>query len=168
MVFIGLKEDIYANIRNLLSAAIEKRLMANRRIGCLLSGGLDSSLISSLLVKLSTEKELPYKIQVGYILRLLQNIWFFRFRFLNYCSWFQSFSVGLGNDSPDLCAAREVAKHINSDHYEIICTEKDVINVLDDVIYSLESCDITTIRASICEYLDWKRIHIINQCFKSI
>lgn len=66
MVFVGLKEDIYANIRNLLSAAIEKRLMANRRIGCLLSGGLDSSLISALLVKLSTEKKLPYKIQVGY------------------------------------------------------------------------------------------------------
>lgn len=63
--FSVLIDDISANIRNLLTAAVEKRLMSNRRIGCLLSGGLDSSLISALLVKLSREKKLPYKVQVG-------------------------------------------------------------------------------------------------------
>jgi asparagine synthase (glutamine-hydrolysing) len=57
-------EDIHANIRTLLTAAIKKRLMADRRIGCLLSGGLDSSLVAALLVKLAKDANLPYRIQV--------------------------------------------------------------------------------------------------------
>lgn len=57
--------SIHANIRNLLTQAVEKRMMSNRRIGCLLSGGLDSSLIAAILVKLSKEKGLPYPIQVN-------------------------------------------------------------------------------------------------------
>jgi len=52
-------------------------------------------------------------------------------------------------DSPDIVAARKVAKHIGSEHHEVIFTEKDVSDVLDDVIYTLESFDITTVRASI-------------------
>lgn len=56
---------MHTNIRNLLTQAVEKRMMSNRRIGCLLSGGLDSSLIASILVKLSKEKCLPYSIQVN-------------------------------------------------------------------------------------------------------
>lgn len=58
----------------------------------------------------------------------------------------------MGDDSPDLLAAREVAKFIDSEHHEIIFTENDVIEILDKVIYSVESCDITTIRASIGEF----------------
>lgn len=73
--------DIRGNIRKLLSAAVEKRLMADRRIGCLLSGGLDSSLVAALLVKQAKENNLPYKIQ--------------------------SFAIGMG-DSPDIIAARQV------------------------------------------------------------
>lgn len=61
--------------------AVKKRLMADRQIGCLLSGGLDSSLISALLVKLAKSENLPYKIQ--------------------------SFAIGMG-DSPDIVAARQV------------------------------------------------------------
>lgn len=56
-------------------------------------------------------------------------------------------------DSPDIIAAREVAKHIGSDHHEIIFTEDDVAKCLDDVIYHLESPDITTIRSSVGMYL---------------
>lgn len=52
-------------------------------------------------------------------------------------------------DSPDIIAAREVAKFIGTDHHEIIFTEEDVATMLDDVIYHLETPDITTIRASI-------------------
>lgn len=48
-----------------MTQAVEKRMMSNRRIGCLLSGGLDSSLIAAILVKLSKEKGLPYPIQVN-------------------------------------------------------------------------------------------------------
>lgn len=61
-------------------------------------------------------------------------------------------------DSPDILAAREVANFIGTDHHEIIFTEKDVEDVLDDVIYILETPDITTIRASIGMYLISKYI----------
>ncbi|KAK3907981.1 Asparagine synthetase [glutamine-hydrolyzing] [Frankliniella fusca] len=118
--------DVHSNIRTLLSSAVKKRLMADRRIGCLLSGGLDSSLIAALLVKLAKEANLPYPIQ--------------------------TFSIGMG-DSPDIIAAREVAKHIGSEHHEIIFTEEDVVKVLDEVICTLETFDITTIRASVGMYL---------------
>lgn len=118
--------DHQNNIRNLLQMAVKKRLMADRKIGCFLSGGLDSSLIAALLVKEAKAANLPYKIQ--------------------------SFSIGMG-DSPDLRAARIVAKHLDTEHHEIIFTEEDVERVLDEVIYCLETPDITTIRASIAMYL---------------
>jgi len=119
-------EDVHANIRTLLTAAVKKRLMAERRIGCLLSGGLDSSLVAALLVKLAKEDNLPYKIQ--------------------------SFAIGMG-DSPDIEAAREVAKYIGTEHREVIFTPEDVMRVLDKVIYHLETPDITTVRASVGMYL---------------
>ncbi|GJQ83594.1 hypothetical protein Trydic_g10939 [Trypoxylus dichotomus] len=121
-----LSNDVLANIRTLLTQAVEKRLMADRRIGCLLSGGLDSSLIASLVVKLL--KKLGSKHPV------------------------QTFSIGM-DDSPDILAARKVAQHIGSEHHEIIFTEKDVREYLDKVIYHLETPDITTIRASIGMYI---------------
>jgi len=61
-------------------------------------------------------------------------------------------------DSPDLVAARQVARHIDSEHYEIVVTEKEIEDVLDEVIYCLETPDITTVRASIVMYLIAKYI----------
>ena len=55
----------------------------------------------------------------------------------------------MGDESPDIRAARQVAAYIGSEHYEIQFTEDDVFEVLNEVIYSLETCDITTIRASL-------------------
>lgn len=52
-------------------------------------------------------------------------------------------------ESPDILAAREVAKHIDTDHHEISFSPEDIAEVLDSVIYHLETSDITTIRASI-------------------
>ncbi|CAH1395302.1 unnamed protein product [Nezara viridula] len=124
--YTDLKNDVHANIRLLLTEAVRKRLMSERRIGCLLSGGLDSSLIAALLMKLAKEEGLEYKIQ--------------------------TFAVGMGT-SPDIVAARQVAKHIGSDHHEVIFTEETVKDVLDNVIYHLETCDITTIRASVGMYI---------------
>lgn len=118
--------DVSENIRKLFTGAVRKRLMANRRIGCLLSGGLDSSLVAALLVKLAKEEGLTYAIQ--------------------------TFSIGM-EGSPDVLAARKVAKHIGSDHHEVIFTPQDVFDVIDKVIFHLESYDITTIRASIGMYL---------------
>ncbi|XP_028142034.2 asparagine synthetase [glutamine-hydrolyzing] [Diabrotica virgifera virgifera] len=123
--------DHPANIRKLLQMSVKKRLMAERKIGCMLSGGLDSSLIAALLVKEAKSANVPYKVQ--------------------------SFSIGMG-DSPDLRAARVVAKHVGTDHHEVSFTEEDVAKVLDDVIYTLETPDITTIRASIPMYLISKYI----------
>ncbi|KAK9303133.1 hypothetical protein QLX08_005087 [Tetragonisca angustula] len=118
--------NVHGNIRKLLSAAVKKRLMTDREVGCLLSGGLDSSLIAALLVKHAKEANLPYKIK--------------------------SFAIGMG-DSPDIIAARQVAEHIGTEHHEVIFSEKDVVDILDKLIYQLETCDITTIRASIGMYL---------------
>lgn len=118
--------DVLDNIRSLLTAAVRKRLMAERRIGCLLSGGLDSSLIAALLVQEAKAAGVPYKIQ--------------------------SFAIGMG-ESPDILAARQVAAHIGTDHHEINFTQNDIAEALDDVIYHLETADITTIRASIGMYL---------------
>ncbi|CAG9562701.1 unnamed protein product [Danaus chrysippus] len=120
------KLDDYEKTAHLLEAACRKRLMSDRRIGCLLSGGLDSSLITALVMKLAKECKLPYKIQ--------------------------TFAIGMGN-SPDLVAARKVAEYLGTEHHEVIFDENDVEKELDNVIYHLESYDITTIRASMPMYL---------------
>lgn len=119
------------NVAKLITMAVKKRLMADRRIGCLLSGGLDSSLVAALLVKEAKKINIPYKIQ--------------------------SFAIGM-EGSPDLAKAQQVAKYIGTEHHEIIFTEEDVAQVLDDVIYTLETPDITTVRASIGMYLISKYI----------
>ncbi|KAL7829243.1 hypothetical protein AOLI_G00301280 [Acnodon oligacanthus] len=119
-------ETVKANIRILFENAVRKRLMAHRRIGCLLSGGLDSSLVAATLVKLAKDKELQYPIQ--------------------------TFSIG-AEDSPDAIAARKVAAHIGSEHFEVNFTPEEGIKALEEVIVHLESYDITTVRASVGMYL---------------
>ncbi|XP_016144987.1 asparagine synthetase [glutamine-hydrolyzing] [Sinocyclocheilus grahami] len=115
-------ETVKSNIRILFESAVKKRLMAHRRIGCLLSGGLDSSLVAATLVKLAKEEQLPYPIQ--------------------------TFSIG-AEDSPDVAAARKVAAHIGSEHHEVNFTPEEGICALEEVIVHLESYDITTVRASV-------------------
>ncbi|XP_069127763.1 asparagine synthetase [glutamine-hydrolyzing]-like isoform X1 [Argopecten irradians] len=119
-------EDVKTNIRTLLRSAVDKRLMSERRIGCLLSGGVDSSLVTSLVVDLAKERKLPYRIQ--------------------------TFSIGM-EGSPDLASARKVANHLGTEHHEVIVTPQEAIDVIDDVIYHLETYDIITIRGSIGMYL---------------
>jgi asparagine synthase (glutamine-hydrolysing) len=126
ILYEELTSDPLENIRTLLTSAVKKRLMANRRIGCFLSGGLDSSLIASLLVRAAKEANLPYKVQ--------------------------TFCIGM-SDSPDVRAAQAVADFIGTEHHVVNFTEEDVAGVVDDVIYTLETPDITTIRASIAMYL---------------
>lgn len=125
------EETVKGNIRTLFENAVRKRLMAHRRIGCLLSGGLDSSLVAATLVKLAKEEKLPYPIQ--------------------------TFSIG-SEDSPDIIAARKVAAHIGSEHHEMIFSVEEGIQALKDVISHLETYDITTIRASVGMYLISKYI----------
>ncbi|CAH1788715.1 unnamed protein product [Owenia fusiformis] len=123
--------DIFKNIRDTLTSAVKKRLMSQRRIGCMLSGGLDSSLVSALVCKLLKEEGRDYPLQ--------------------------TFSTGM-EGSPDLLAAKKVAESIGSEHHEIIFTPEEGISVLDELIFHLESYDITTIRASVGMYLISKYI----------
>jgi asparagine synthase (glutamine-hydrolysing) len=125
-VNVKLVEDYYENIRNCLTNAVKMRLMSQRRIGCLLSGGLDSSLISGLLVHEARKAGITYPIQ--------------------------TFSIGMGDESPDVVAARKVAKHLQTEHHEVIFSASDAFGAVRDVIRALESYDITTIRASIGKY----------------
>ncbi|XP_031413719.1 asparagine synthetase [glutamine-hydrolyzing]-like [Clupea harengus] len=119
-------ETVKSNIRTLFENAVKKRLMAHRRIGCLLSGGLDSSLVAATLVKLAKQEELKYPVQ--------------------------TFAIG-AEDSPDIQAARKVAKYIGSEHHEVSFTPEEGIKVVKEVIFHLECYDITTIRASVGMYL---------------
>ncbi|KAJ8373146.1 hypothetical protein AAFF_G00270520 [Aldrovandia affinis] len=124
-------DTVRSNIRTLFESAVRKRLMAHRRIGCLLSGGLDSSLVAATLVKLAKEEELKYPVQ--------------------------TFAIGTEN-SPDIQAARKVAAYIGSEHHEVNFTPEEGIRAVQEVIFHLETYDITTVRASVGMYLVSKYI----------
>ena len=113
-------------IKNTLIESVKKRLLSDRKIGCLLSGGLDSSLITAIVSYLSKKQ-------------------------------IDTFSIGLEN-SPDIIAARKVAKFLDSNHHELIVTEDEMFNAIPDVIYAIESYDTTTVRASVGNYLISKYI----------
>ncbi len=121
-------------IRDALEAAVHRQLMSDVPYGVLLSGGLDSS-VTSAIAKKYAEK----RIESGDT----QDAW-----------WPQlhSFSVGL-EGSPDLAAAQLVADHIGTVHHEIKFTIQEGLDAIKDVIYNLETYDVTTIRASTPMYL---------------
>ena len=121
-------------IHDSLSAAVKRQLMSDVPYGVLLSGGLDSSITSALAKKFASKRvESDDK----------QDAWY---------PQLHSFSVGL-KDAPDLKAAKIVADHIGTIHHEINFTVQEGIDAIRDVIYHLETYDITTIRASTPMYL---------------
>ncbi len=121
-------------IRDALEAAVHRQLMSDVPYGVLLSGGLDSS-VTSAIAKKYAEKRIESDDK--------QDAW-----------WPQlhSFSVGL-EGSPDLAAAQLVADHIGTVHHEIKFTIQEGLDAIKDVIYNLETYDVTTIRASTPMYL---------------
>jgi len=121
-------------LRKALEDAVERQLMADVPYGVLLSGGLDSSVISAIAKKFA-----PRRIESGN----KEEAW-----------WPQlhSFAVGL-TGSPDLAAARLVADHIGTVHHEINFTVQEGLDAIRDVIYHIETYDVTTIRASTPMYL---------------
>ncbi|MGI9531449.1 asparagine synthase B [Lutimonas sp.] len=121
-------------LHDALEAAVHRQLMSDVPYGVLLSGGLDSS-VTSALAKKYAEK----RVESGDT----QEAWWPRLH---------SFSVGL-EGSPDLAAAQKVADHIGTVHHEIKFTIQEGLDAIKDVIYNLETYDITTIRASTPMYL---------------
>jgi asparagine synthase (glutamine-hydrolysing) len=121
-------------IKVALEAAVHRQLMSDVPYGVLLSGGLDSS-VTSAIAKKYAQNRIESDDTV--------DAW-----------WPQlhSFSVGL-EGSPDLAAARKVADHIGTIHHEIKFTIQEGLDAIRDVIYNLETYDITTIRASTPMYL---------------
>ncbi|MCE5331796.1 MAG: asparagine synthase B [Bacteroidales bacterium] len=121
-------------LRQALEDAVERQLMTDVPYGVLLSGGLDSSIISAVAKKYAAKR-----IESGNT----QDAW-----------WPQlhSFAVGL-EGSPDLVAARKVADHIGTIHHEIHFTVQEGLDAIRDVIYHIETYDVTTIRASTPMYL---------------
>ena len=129
------KEKIKTNeLKESLENAVHRQLMSDVPYGVLLSGGLDSSIIAAIAAKYSKKRVESKDTSPAWWPRL------------------HSFSVGL-EGAPDLKAARKVANHIGSVHHEIIYTIQEGLDAINDVIFSLETYDITTIRASTPMYL---------------
>jgi len=123
-----------AELRKALEDAVHRQLMSDVPYGVLLSGGLDSSVISAIAKKYAARR-----IESGD----REAAW-----------WPQlhSFAIGL-EGSPDLAAARKVAAHIGTVHHEVHYTLQEGLDAIRDVIYHLETYDVTTVRASTPMYL---------------
>jgi len=132
-----LLHSIYANIANYLNTAVTKRCLTTERpIACLLSGGLDSSLIAALVNNFYNHYQLPNKLE--------------------------TYSIGL-HGSEDLKYARIVADYLGTNHTEIVVTEQEMFEAIPEVIRAIESYDTTTVRASIGNYLLGKYIAANSQ-----
>jgi asparagine synthase (glutamine-hydrolysing) len=132
------KNIITEKIREKLTNSVRLRLKElvgddkQPDFGVLLSGGLDSSLIASLVVSLADE--------------------------LGYSKKIKTFSIGVDKDVPDLIAAREVSTFLNTDHTEYYFSIKEGLDSLENVVLYTETYDSTTIRASTPMYLLTKQI----------
>ena len=123
-------------IRVALNSAVNKRMMTERPVAALLSGGLDSSLIAALVAKQLREAGAPP---------------------------LRTFSVGMKGSS-DLYHAQLVAKWIGSQHTEVLLTADDFFNAVPEVIRCIESYDTTTVRASVGNWLVAKAVAEQSEC----
>ncbi|WP_460891253.1 asparagine synthase B [Rufibacter soli] len=127
-------ETSIQQLREALEAAVHRQLMSDVPYGVLLSGGLDSSITSAIAKKYAQKRIESNDTEAAWWPQL------------------HSFAIGL-EGSPDLAAAQKVADHLGTIHHEIKFTIQEGIDALKDVIYHLETYDVTTVRASTPMYL---------------
>ncbi len=127
-------ESSVEELRQALEDAVHRQLMSDVPYGVLLSGGLDSSITSAVAKKYAEKRVESHDEEAAWWPQL------------------HSFAVGL-EGSPDLAAAQKVADHLGTVHHEILFTVQEGLDAIRDVIYHLETYDITTIRASTPMYL---------------
>lgn len=127
-------ETDLTKLRQALEDAVQRQLMSDVPYGVLLSGGLDSSVIAAI-----TKKFASRRIETGG----KEEAWY---------PQLHSFAVGL-KGAPDLIAAQKAAEHIGTIHHEINFTIQEGLDAIRDVIYHLETYDVTTVRASTPMYL---------------
>lgn len=123
-----------AQLRKALEDAVHRQLMSDVPYGVLLSGGLDSSIIAAVTKRFAAKRIESNDTQMAWYPQV------------------HSFAVGLIG-SPDLAAARKVSNHIGSVHHEINFSIQEGLDAIRDVIYHLETYDVTTVRASTPMYL---------------
>lgn len=121
-------------LKSALESAVRRQLMSDVPYGVLLSGGLDSSVVSALAKQYASMRVEDESMRPAWYPQL------------------HSFAIGL-EGSPDLAAAQKVADHIGTIHHEVHFTVEEGLNAIRDVIYHLETYDITTVRASTPMYL---------------
>ena len=126
--------SVIEKVRNGLEAAVKAQLMSDVPYGVLLSGGLDSSIIAAVTQKFSKKRIESDSKEAAWWPQL------------------HSFAVGL-EGSPDLLAAKKAADYIGTVHHEVHFTIQEALDALPDVIYHIETYDITTVRASTPMYL---------------
>ena len=126
--------SVIEKVRNGLESAVKAQLMSDVPYGVLLSGGLDSSIIAAITQKFSKKRVETDSKEAAWWPQL------------------HSFAVGL-EGSPDLIAAQKAADYIGTVHHEVHFTIQEALDALPDVIYHIETYDITTVRASTPMYL---------------
>jgi asparagine synthase (glutamine-hydrolysing) len=123
-----------STLRKALEDSVHRQLMSDVPYGVLLSGGLDSSIVSAVARKYAAMRIESQDLKEAWWPRL------------------HSFAIGL-KGSPDLAAAQQVADHIGTVHHEVVFSIQEGLDAISDVIYHLETYDVTTVRASTPMYL---------------
>lgn len=136
-----IESNICKNIRELFIKAVSKRLMSERPVGCLLSGGLDSSVTTALVLSMLRDA----KQAVGE-------------KMSDDPVHLNTYSIGL-EGSVDLYWARKVAAYLGTTHHEVVVSEAQFLDAIQETIYQTESYCTTTIRASVGNYLVSKYIY---------
>ena len=132
--------DCCGKLEKLLVRAVEKRFMSDRPIGCVLSGGLDSTVITAIACKLHRERNVGNETYVP----------------------LRTYTIGM-EGAEDFKWARMAAEHLGTEHHEFVLTENEFLEAIPDVIAQIESYDVTTIRASTGNWLLAQKIAEIGK-----